>query len=53
MQIQEQADAFSSLLLALRYRNQDLDLRIINTFNVPIQVSIGIRFNCIDCKLAI
>ena len=49
MQVQEQIDAFITILTALQYRTEELDLRINSAFSVPIQISIGIRHNSVEC----
>lgn len=49
VQIQEQIDAFLCILSALKYRTADLDSKIRKVFSVPQCITIGIRFNTLDC----
>ena len=51
MQVQEQIDAFVTILTALQYRTEELELRIRSAFAVPIQISIGIRHNSVECTI--
>jgi SNF5 / SMARCB1 / INI1 len=49
IQIQEQIDAFMTLIVALQYRTTELDAKIKKAFSAPLQISIGIRYNTLDC----
>ena len=53
MQVQEQVDAFVTILTALQYRTDDLDRRIRQAFAMPIQISIGIRHNSVECMASV